>query len=231
LVSNYHVIVGRNPINQEPLHSSSCTPGQLEAEVFTTWQCKDETRIATLKLIVQLYEDDIRDQKLPLWIACTDNYIDVAIIDVTNHILYYEKLGYNFTFVNLERELTFNERLSPMQQVFVVGHPNIRSEDPMFPIYKGATIASEPQINETQLSFLVDGKTKQGMSGSPVFVRTETKITVELRAMVHTMPSLYLIGIYSGRDENDPELYTAELGRVWHLKLCLMPLIERALAS
>ena len=54
--------------------------------------------------------------------------------------------------------------------VFVLGFP-VGLHDGVFPIWKRASIASEPRIDEGDLpKILIHTATREGMSGAPVFV-------------------------------------------------------------
>jgi len=117
-----------------------------------------------------------------------------------------------------------------MDQLFIVGFPLQKSEATFgFPIYKGATVASEPDASTLVEPFLVDGKTKKGMSGSPVLLVHGPKLTTDPTEVTLNTGSKSLIGIYSGRNESDPKLYTAELGLVWPIDKCLSPVISQSL--
>lgn len=67
---------------------------------------------------------------------------------------------------------TYSPRV--MEGVFVIGYPFAITGGGNLPIYKGGTIASEPTRDQNRLPrFLVDARTGDGMSGSPViFSRT-----------------------------------------------------------
>jgi len=117
--------------------------------------------------------------------------------------------------------------LGVMQELFIIGYPQtVLAKETDTPIYKSATVASEPESTIAKGYFLADGKTKSGMSGSPVIWRKGFD-AFNTQGEVHKeeIYQPYLVGVYSGRDEADPELYTAELGRVWHLKAALTDLL------
>lgn len=105
----------------------------------------------------------------------------------------------------------------PMQSCFIIGFPGLGQQyaNMRSPIYKSATLAVEPDLCDPRYALLVDGKTKKGMSGSPVVFRC-------------TCGSLHLLGVYSGREIASEDLTVAELGMVWRFRDHLAPLLELA---
>lgn len=110
-----------------------------------------------------------------------------------------------------------NHRITPraMSECFIVGFPELGPQFGMMrsPIFKSASLAVEPFLWGSQ-PYLVDGKTKPGMSGSPVIFKCTN------------CPLWHLLGVYGGRECNDPELTQAELGMVWRFSEHLLPMIE-----
>jgi hypothetical protein len=102
--------------------------------------------------------------------------------------------------------------------VFVLGFPLGLHGGGPFPIWKRASIASEPEIDLDGLpKLLIDTATRKGMSGSPVIaVRrglTNPRGTSGFSdATIIGMAETFL-GIYSGRVDDDP--LGAQIGIVW----------------
>ena len=137
--------------------------------------------------------------------------IDVAVIDVTEQ--YYKSIEkikevrqckecdwyyYNYTGEAGTHYVT--------EDVFVVGFPfgyKSTGYDGWYAIWNNGTIASEyeKELVITVDSFLIDAKTREGQSGSPVL------------AMV-TEDNAKLLGIYSGRTNKD-----SSLGYVWKIDI------------
>ena len=114
-----------------------------------------------------------------------------------------------------------------MDNVFIVGFPLKTNTTPnQYPIYKGATIASEPYLYKVPM-FYVDGKTKRGMSGSAVVKKHGMKVHQEPTQFRFNEGRLDLIGVYSGRDAVADSEYEAELGIVWPFDKCVAPIIEK----
>lgn len=92
------------------------------------------------------------------------------------------------------------------------------------PIYKSGTIASEPAVFDSQPRIYIDGKTKTGTSGPPVMVKRKAGLGGDDGGAANE--DLRFVGIYSGRDRQEPSEFEAELGIVWPLRECLLPILE-----
>lgn len=105
------------------------------------------------------------------------------------------------------------------EDCFVIGYPHGLQGDGRTPIWKRATIASEPHITyQGNLVFLVDTATRKGMSGSPVVLsRREISVSDRSRTGIDEKRQEKLIGVYSGR-LGDDEL-GVQLGMVWSIEL------------
>ena len=100
---------------------------------------------------------------------------------------------------------------------FVIGFPKRLAHQRILPIWKRASIATEPDIPHDDLPvFLIDTATREGMSGAPVVLRTSNYISSKTGNMVMGVGAFSrFVGVYSGRFKGDDEL-EAQLGRVWH---------------
>lgn len=174
-------------------------------------------------LVYVLYED-LQCQLDKIWFE--NDYsamIDVAVIDVTEQ--YYKSIEkikevrqckecdwyyYNYTGETGTHYVT--------EDVFVVGFPfgyKSTGYDGWYAIWNNGTIASEYEkelvipvdslLNENEYivadAFLIDAKTREGQSGSPVLVMV-------------TEDNAKLLGIYSGRTNKD-----SSLGYVWKIDI------------
>ena len=105
---------------------------------------------------------------------------------------------------------------------FVLGFPEGMLGGARFPIWKRASIASEPDIDIDDLPKLyVDTATRNGMSGAPVYLQKSGLITPEGKTMKESYfgVAYKFIGIYSGRIGEDA--FNAQLGIVWKEKAIL----------
>ena len=127
--------------------------------------------------------------------------IDGVAVDVTGHLP--EKL---FNVCTNECGLQSNYQPNVGDDCFVVGFPKGLSGQGGMPLWKRASIATEPEFDQgKQPIFLIDTATRKGMSGSPVIVRhsgiwnPSGKIADD-----SIMGTIFnIIGIYSGRIEDD----------------------------
>ena len=99
----------------------------------------------------------------------------------------------------------------------------------VFPIWKRGSFASEPKLQADELPiFLIDTATNEGMSGSPVFIRTRGALLENGDTVgdgIHTR----FIGVYSGRYGDDE--FKAQLGRAWHRMIIDQVIDERVRGS
>lgn len=101
-------------------------------------------------------------------------------------------------------------------EVFIIGFPERLSGGLQFPIWKRATLASEPDFDIDDLPrLLVDSATRPGMSGSPVIWIAKDNSYRDTRGVfvVSAMPTSRRIGIYSGRASS--KVNEAQIGYVW----------------
>lgn len=108
--------------------------------------------------------------------------------------------------------------------VFVLGFPLGWTGGAKYPIWKRASIASEPLFDLDDLpKMYIDTATRQGMSGSPVFAKCSGNFFLEgsdtSNPLQMMMGEAYrFLGVYSGRigdgGDNKDE-FSAQLGIVW----------------
>ena len=227
LVTNWHVVSGRNFQTNNPIHHSGAIPGFLNLEFHVIRNASDKT----------FYHDECEINDVELFNDFKPTYkihpvfgskIDIAILNLTSIFELHSDvkiLGYDLEKLN-------PIELHAMDDVFVVGFPLMSNTTPnKYPIYKNATIASEPDAFESELPiFYVDGKTKSGMSGSPVVKRSRLNIEKMNNQDALIKPEqITFIGVYSGRERQEDDEYQAELGIVWRVQECILPIIEKAI--
>jgi hypothetical protein len=101
--------------------------------------------------------------------------------------------------------------------VFVLGFP--LGPDNGFPIWKRASIATEPQVRDETTPLYVDTATRPGMSGSPVIRRAVQGYVDEVTRINQVgAAGTRLLGIYTGRVAAADPL-DAQLGMVWPISL------------
>jgi hypothetical protein len=202
LVSNWHVLSGRHPNTGQALSNTGGTPDKVALPFHVAGQLGAWSNPVVFDLC-----DSNED---PLWVQHSRGQeIDVALLRIslpTGGIVY-----------ELPRPSeTTDMVIGVAADVFVLGYPVGLSHQGIFPVWKRASIATEPQIPIGNLpTFLIDSATREGMSGSAVIARTNgiyrsTDGTNKVRAQASQF-----LGVYSGRYGADDEL-AAQLGRVWH---------------
>lgn len=136
------------------------------------------------------------------------NLMDVVAIpvpDATNILLYN-------TTIAAETEIKNDLLLAPSTDLFIIGFPYTYGTQTVYPIWKRATIASEPNLESIgQFAFLVDATTRAGMSGSPVIFKGNMYNSETSTNLVSGDGATFLVGIYSAQD------YVSEIGVVWKL--------------
>jgi hypothetical protein len=203
LVTNRHVVTGRDPETGDPVPGGG-TPDALRVahhvtDRLGTWRRRDE----------HLFDgaDGAGTQR---WLEHpSDKAIDVAVLPLPPP----DDL---ITYRPLEQALAHNGIVVEIAMpVCIVGFPLGLASAGMFPIWKTGHIASEPALNYgRQPVFLIDATTKPGMSGSPVLLRHygPYRETGTAGAKIALGPGgvTRWLGIYSGRIHGK-----SEIGRVW----------------
>jgi hypothetical protein len=214
LITNWHNLSGRNPVTKQPMSGHGGVPDRILVTVFkkaSETDAKGDFKLSRHRVSVLLYDGD--DE--PIWIQhpIHGRKIDIGALDVTDHLN-----GYFVRCANdIEADMVRASHVS--QEVFVIGFPLGQIIGLPTPIWKRATIASDPAFEPEGLpKLLVDTATRSGMSGSVVVARHQLNFqevqkkdgSVEDMAF---MTGDIVLGVYSGRlGQNEVE---AQLGIVW----------------
>jgi hypothetical protein len=104
----------------------------------------------------------------------------------------------------------------PAEPISIVGFPFGKSAGFVFPIWATGFVASQPQLDYEYLPvFLVDCRSRQGQSGSPVIAYRTGSFLLENGAMLSggaDRAVFRLLGMYSGRIHKE-----SDIGMVWKL--------------
>jgi len=205
LVTNRHNVTGRH---QETGKCLSDTCGVPDSIVIYFHKNKDVIG-EWLPVRLPLYRDD----GSPYWFEHSrlGPEADVVALNLSwgsdvRKVPYY-----------LETELDrFGILIGPAEPVSVIGFPFGLSSVARFPIWATGFLAQELSlVTQENLTFLIDCRTRQGQSGSPVLayrVGNYRKLDGDkFISVVSPTPIWEFLGIYSGR--LNPE---SDLGRVWH---------------
>lgn len=209
IVSNWHVLSGRNPLTGQPLNKEH-------------GGCPDRVELA-----LNLRGADGAPQPIVVTIP--------VVGDGENLWLQHPKYGQNVDVAALllppdlqeQALLALNDlpETSDMgvyvgQDVFILGYPLDPGLSGGLPIWKRGSIATEPNHMLPSLPrLLVDAATREGMSGSPVIARTMGQyMTIHRQWTMWGKIGIRRIGVYSGRYGADLQ-DQAQLGIVWRMEL------------
>ena len=198
LITNWHVVSGRDADSQECLDKNLAIPNNLMVSFH---------KKGSLNEWVKKRIDLLDDNDEPLWLEHpSGNKVDVVAIklDKTDGIEMY----------SLDFELK-DKDMVPVTAipVSVIGYPFGLSAGGNWPIWKTGNIASDHGIDFeiNRPAFLIDATTRTGMSGSPVVLRVADSYQTSsgdfiLEAGIKTR----FLGVYAGRIHGK-----SEIGRVW----------------
>jgi hypothetical protein len=160
LATNWHVVSGRNTYTGQPMNDQGAVPNIIQSHLQ-----RPTVGLVTPRASIELYDGDGRAL---WWQHQLGQDVDVAVIPVecegeTNFV------PYPVNDQEDEPELLFDVGID----VFVVGYPLPLQHSYYLPIWKRASIASTPTLAFDGLPiFLVDTLSREGMSGSPVLIRS-----------------------------------------------------------
>jgi len=199
LITNWHVAAGRRTDTGQPLSPTAAVPDELivfhnVAGRLGNWQGQTES----------LYDSS----GVPLWFEHPTHGrgVDVVALPITT------AAGYDFhphDPWNTGPDIAFGAGGS----VSIVGFPFGMTGGGAFGIWVQGFVATEPMIDFDDLPcFLVDSRTRQGQSGSPVLVYSAGGMTAmsDGGSAVFGGPVERFLGVYSGRV--NPQ---SDLGIVW----------------
>jgi hypothetical protein len=221
-VTNWHVVTGRDPSTP---HSSKtgAIPTVLRLKVHKN---VGEGKISkSQKCHLDITINDASGNA-PEWLE-HPRYkfkVDLAIIKIDND----EEFKTNVQCHFLSEYKNFQEDFYPsvMDDIFVVGYPwGLTGGDPVLPLFKRGSIASEPLVDYGELPrFLIDCRTANGMSGAPVLCAhsgiwmPNGKMTSD--SVIGTVENF--AGVYSGRlrmkdfgEDTKVADRISEIGVVW----------------
>ncbi|KAF0115642.1 MAG: hypothetical protein FD150_929 [Rhodobacteraceae bacterium] len=211
VVTNWHCLSGLHAETLRPL-GSFCQNRVLVEGKFEKADSGDPQRGFLIEFKFEVTIEDAEGQRL--WIEHPNgNQVDIA----TFRLPIAEDGGYKFCCIN---EISYETRWRPEvgSDAFIVGFPEGVSSAHGTPIWKRASIASEPdlQYNGTPV-ILVDTIGNQGLSGSPVGAVGSGLFAPNSHAKLDTLIGSWktLLGIYAGR-LGDKGVHS-QLGRVWRV--------------
>ncbi len=141
-------------------------------------------------LVIKFYEDEKN----------ANSILDVVALPLPN-----DSTIWGASAIYSKEDVDTSLRIYPAEELFVIGFPYQSGVYSLYPFWKRATIASEPNINSF---FYIDATTREGMSGSPVVFRNSV-VNAKHGPPKMVFPYLTtLIGIYNSQN------VTQEIGGV-----------------
>lgn len=207
LITNRHNVTGRNQETGYCLNKNAAIPNYMHV-YFHKNNVEGEHEWKIVKL--PLY----RDNGEQFWIEhpFLKDKADIVALNLNwgndiKQIPYYLDL-------DLDRKKLF---LTPAETISVIGYPFGLSSYGKFPIWATGFIAQELElITKDNPIFLIDCRTRQGQSGSPVIAYRTNGYRLKNDNVVSTVMSAdtcwEFLGIYSGRINSE-----SDLGKVWHV--------------
>jgi len=197
LVTNWHVVTGRDADTGECLDSNKAIPNKLAVNFHAKGHLGAWRKV----------EIDLLDaEEKPLWVEHPlGKSIDVVVVPLQ------EIPG--VAIHPLDLTLAEVDMIPmPALPISVIGYPLGLAAGESWPIWKTGHIASDPDIDfqVDRPAFLIDATTRSGMSGSPVVLRQDSYMQKSGNQVVVGGVVTKFMGIYAGRIHKD-----AEVGRVW----------------
>jgi Trypsin-like peptidase domain len=213
LVSNWHVLSGRNTYSGKPIdEKNGSIPTYLDLHYMRPWPL-NQTDVSTRSLRIDLVDTNgdsvwFQHKKGQQWdLACVALSDDcpIAAASILPHTIDDKSI------VQL-----------PGTDIFIMGFPNGLQKQGGHPVWKRASIASHPNILSDELPItLVDTAGRKGMSGAPAFVvqyasqfiASENGFSNRLGNKPYRFAGIYSGRYGAGNDQKDE--FSVQLGRIW----------------
>ncbi|WP_246119302.1 trypsin-like peptidase domain-containing protein [Aliikangiella coralliicola] len=198
LITNWHVVAGRDADTRECLDKKHCS---IPNKLLVSFHKKGELG-QWLEKEIQLLDED----GTPLWIEHPlSNLIDVIAIPII------ETDEIDFFPIDFSLKDTDMAPLVAMP-VSIIGYPLGLSIGGKWPIWKTGHIASDHDLDfvKDKPAFLIDATTRASMSGSPVVMRADSFQRLNGNYAIAAGVNTRFLGVYAGRISRD-----SEIGRVW----------------
>jgi len=215
LVTNWHVLSGRNPDSGRPLH-----PGGVVPTGVRFFRCLLTEKGLSWEGIISALGDAATGTATWLQHPTLGPKVDVAVLPLAPEHVGKAKNILDPGGHDPDMWIDLGEDL------FLPGYPLGLSANGLFAVWKRASLASSLEYGEgITTRFLVDTATREGMSGSPCFAIPRgpyyalDRVTTKMRRIDEPLHWRWM-GVYSGR-MNPSDNFEAQLGVVWRENLVI----------
>lgn len=209
-ITNNHCVGGEYYL-QQFLRDSGYMPPEKNIPNFLRIRMYNESLNRTFSINLPLKNGYGKNSYVKFWDNDSDSSSILDVVAIP--ILGLDSLMASYPFFLRNEDLDTRLPLYPAGELSVVGFPFDWGFRNLYPIWKRATIASDPNFNAIGNSkFFIDATTRGGMSGSPVFFRGTSYNPGGTNIIMTSQPITILVGIYSA------QIYNSELGLVTRLE-------------
>lgn len=201
LITNWHILSGRDPKTQSPLSDMADIPNKVRvwhhsSKRWGSWVSKD-------------YALEKNGSKTWMERAISGEKVDIAALLIPS--------SKDITIYPLDLNLSKTDLLiTPSEPVSIIGFPYGQYSAGRLPIWKTGFIASEVELPyDGKPIFLIDASTKPGMSGSPVLAKRDGFFRTSSGSKIGGEAAIKFLGVYSGRVSDDELITLSNLGQVW----------------
>ncbi|MEP7452797.1 hypothetical protein [Phyllobacterium sp. SB3] len=224
LITNWHVLSGRNPFTNDPMSSSGFVPTKFSYYGFGYGIEDGKVVFTREKHVVTI--TDVAQELLSNPPVLRGAIVDVYALEVASDVVVrknpkatgFKGASTTSGFINEHIGQRIVTRAG--DDCFILGYPLTNYAGLNLPVWKRGSIASDTSIGvDNRPIFLVDAATTSAMSGSPI-IRKAIAVTVDNRDIgaVEEFASYDIIGIYAGRLQSK-DLSATNIGYGWYQSL------------
>lgn len=213
LITNWHNITGCHPVTHAAMSGTGFLPTHVKFNNMVAITVEGVEGRQVLKWdtnVAPLYDSDNK----PLWL---EHPTHRHAVDVVALKLFVDSDANIFSLPINKHPNWFDLSLVPGDDCFVLGYPKDIDAGFHLPLWKRASIASEPSIDHGGLPrLLIDTATRPGMSGAPVIaVSNGWHVPIGGEGVQDGVFGRVesFVGIYSGRTDDDQ--LGVQIGMVW----------------
>ncbi|CAH1696794.1 putative Serine protease [Hyphomicrobiales bacterium] len=228
LVTNWHVLSGRNAITTSCIHPHAAIPNRISFNINIYDKEEHTIDFRHEEHFISSAENDLWESHKGYDSDTGEHRIvDIAMIRMSRILPDFDDIRGKIisipSLMILNRDLTESSPAIPRvgSDVFILGYPRGIPIQGALPIWKRGSVASEPLFNALDNSpvILIDAITREGMSGAPVLYFGEEVSAVDGTPAWVEAGKPWLIGIYAGREGSTGAEIEMTLGRAWKRQL------------